>query len=352
MTKATCLSVVCCLALPALSQSLPQQYNAALFTKPLVYTAVRSTEPVAIDGNLSETGWQQAPWSEVFTDIEGDAKTAPTFATRVKMIWDDTCLYVAAQLDEPQLQASLRQHDTIIFHDNDFEIFIDPDNNTHQYFEIEVNALNSIFDLLMPRPYRNNSDALIGYDVQGLQSAVQLHGTLNNSSDTDTGWTVEMTIPFRALNFGFRTRFTPVEGSFYRINFSRVEWDWNLANGRYIKRTAANGSRLPEHNWVWSPQGIINMHYPERWGYVVFGKSGANYTIPATEEAKNYLVADLLQTESVLPQSQTLCSQSVAVTGSGYGRSGTPKMVAFTQCYGTAVSRHFANCRRFTNVYH
>src|SRR5262249_59003256 len=26
----------------------------------------------------------------------------------------------------------------------------------------------------------------------------------------------------------------------------------------------------PEHNWVWSPQGVIDMHRPERWGYVQF----------------------------------------------------------------------------------
>src|SRR3712207_6853585 len=36
-----------------------------------------------------------------------------------------------------------RQHDAIIYHDNDFEVFIDPDNDTHQYFEIEVNAYRS-----------------------------------------------------------------------------------------------------------------------------------------------------------------------------------------------------------------
>jgi hypothetical protein len=27
---------------------------------------------------------------------------------------------------------------------------------------------------------------------------------------------------------------------------------------------------LPENNWVWSPQGLIAMHYPEMWGLVQF----------------------------------------------------------------------------------
>src|SRR5262249_33418945 len=25
-----------------------------------------------------------------------------------------------------------------------------------------------------------------------------------------------------------------------------------------------------EHNWVWSPQGVVDMHRPERWGYLQF----------------------------------------------------------------------------------
>ena len=30
----------------------------------------------------------------------------------------------------------------------------------------------------------------------------------------------------------------------------------------------------PERNWVWSPQGVIDMHRPERWGYVQFAGPG------------------------------------------------------------------------------
>jgi hypothetical protein len=28
--------------------------------------------------------------------------------------------------------------------------------------------------------------------------------------------------------------------------------------------------RQPEENWVWSPQDVIDMHRPERWGYLQF----------------------------------------------------------------------------------
>ena len=45
-------------------------------------------------------------------------------------------------------------------------------------------------------------------------------------------------------------------------------------------RSLKPGSKqpLPESNWVWSPQGAINMHMPERWGYVQFSSRAAGST--------------------------------------------------------------------------
>ena len=38
-----------------------------------------------------------------------------------------------------------------------------------------------------------------------------------------------------------------------------------MVDGKYVKVKGR-----PEHNWVWSPQGVIDMHRPERWGYLQF----------------------------------------------------------------------------------
>jgi len=54
---------------------------------------------------------------------------------------------------------------------------------------------------------------------------------------------------------------------FQRINFSRVEWHVTVINNTYHKIP-----NVPEENWVWSSQYTINMHHPERWGYVQFSK--------------------------------------------------------------------------------
>ena len=261
-----------------------------LFSTPKGYVAQYTVAAPVIDGHLNDTVWATALWSEPFVDIEGNKAPAPTFNTRFKMLWGDSCLYIAAAIEEPHVWATLHQHDAIIYHDNDFEVFIDPDNDTHQYFEIEVNALNTIFDLFMSKPYRNGSNALIPFNVASLQSAVAIQGTINEAGDRDSGWTVEMAIPFRSLTFG-NTWKAPEETALWRINFSRVQWDTDIIDGKYVKRKNEQGRNLPEHNWVWSPQGVINMHYPERWGYLQFSRNAndTTFNLPYTEKQKQYL---------------------------------------------------------------
>jgi hypothetical protein len=229
-----------------------------------------SHQPV-IDGSGDDPAWQQAPWTEDFADIEGDVRPNPPLRTRARMLWDSANLYIYAELQEPDLWGNLHQHDTVIYDDNDFEIFINPDNTTHRYFELEINALGTVMDLFMPKPYRNGGKALLSWDPQGLQSAVQTKGTINQPGDVDQGWSVEMAIPLKSLSFWGDG---PVQDSTqWRINFSRVEWDRDVKSGAYQVRTdASTGRRLPEHNWVWSPQGYVNMHMPEKWAYLQFSK--------------------------------------------------------------------------------
>lgn len=262
-----------------------------LFAVPQNYVVKHIAKPPVIDGDIDDAIWQQAKWTSDFVDIEGDLKAGPPLQTNVKMLWDDQYLYIAARINDPQVWATLKNHDDIVYHDNDFELFIDPAATTHNYYEIEVNALNTIFDLFLNKPYRNNGGGLIGWDANGLLSAVKVQGTLNNTSDTDKGWTVEMAIPFRAVTMGFKSA-PPQHGTIWRVNFSRVEYDTKIVDGRNVKLKDSTGHDLPEHNWVWSSQGEINMHSPEHWGYLLFSKHEADdvvFTMPYAEEQKKYL---------------------------------------------------------------
>jgi len=84
-------------------------------------------------------------------------------------------------------------------------------------------------------------------------------------------WTLEMAIPFEALKREGRISH-PVDGSTWRINFSRVEWPNEKDGLTYKRKKAEQGKRTREFNWVWSPTGVIDMHLPATWGYLHFKK--------------------------------------------------------------------------------
>jgi len=257
------------LIISACNQDVPTPIPFERYTAPLHYVCYRVADSLVIDGDLSENDWAQATWSKLFIDIEGEEQVQPHYNTRMKMLWDSNYLYIAAHMEEEHLWATLTQHDAIVYRDNDFEVFIDPDGDTHHYYEIEVNAFNTILDLLMVKPYRNGGPLVMDWELPALQSAIGLQGTLNNPKDTDTAWTVEMAIPLKALR---KKLSSPLAkgGDQWRINFSRVQWDLEATDSNYIKKKGSSGAFFPEHNWVWSPQGLINMHYPEKWGYLQF----------------------------------------------------------------------------------
>ena len=241
---------------PSKADNLMEKYKQFLVT-PHGYVCYRTSAPLTIDGKLNEADWAQAPATESFVDISGEGFPTPTWDTKAKMLWDDDYLYIAATLEEPNIIANLTQRDTIIYHDNDFEVFLDPDGDTHNYFEIENNARGVIFDLMLDKPYRNGGDFMIQWDCPGLKLEVFLNGTMNNPKDKDRLWTVEMAIPREAVRMSFGN--TLKAGNYWRINFSRVQWPENRV-GKH------------EDNWVWVPTGKVDMHLPERWGYLYFSK--------------------------------------------------------------------------------
>jgi hypothetical protein len=270
--------------------------------EPLHYVCYQAPDSIVVDGKLDDAAWATTAWSTDFVDIEGEYKPKPTYQTRVKMLYDAHYLYVAAELQEPHIWAYLSNHDDIVFRDNDFEIFVDPDNDTWNYFEYEINAQQTVFDLLLPQPYRSISAAVHTWDFKGVKKGVHLQGTLNNGTDTDQKWTIEIAIPFSALAFGLETG-QPDTAKAWRINFSRVEWDTQWKDGKYEKLTDEKGKPLPEHNWVWSPVGVISMHMPERWGYLKFsstkaGEGSQEFVLNESEKHKQVLWAVFYRQEA------------------------------------------------------
>jgi hypothetical protein len=252
---------------------------------PRGYVCAHTATPITIDGKLDDPAWADALWTEDFVDIEGTFKPKPRFRTRAKMLWDDKFLYIAAEMEEPHVWGTITKRDSVIFQDPDFEVFIDPDGDTHEYYEFEMNALNTGWDLYLPKPYKDGGGADNGWEIPGLKTAVHVRGTLNNPADKDEGWNVELAFPWAVLAVKANRPAPPAEGDQWRLGFSRVEWQITTEGGKYQKVP-----NTPENNWIWSPQGVIDMHRPERWGYVQFTrKKGTAFVPDASADARTAL---------------------------------------------------------------
>jgi hypothetical protein len=238
---------------------------------PRGYLCLHAATPILVDGKLDDPAWAGAPWTADFVDIQGGDKPKPRFRTRAKMLWDDDYLYIAAEIEEPHVWATLTQHGSVIFQDPDFEVFIDPTGSTHNYYEFEINALNTSWNLMLDKPYLDHGKPDKAFDIPGLKTAVHIDGTLNNPADTDRGWTVEIAFPWKVLAQHARHPGPPTEGERWRIDFSRVEWQITTNGGAYNKVP-----NTPEDNWIWSPPGVVDMHRPEMWGVLQFTRRPAS----------------------------------------------------------------------------
>lgn len=252
--------------------------------QPRGYVCYRTSAPVSPDGLLNEQAWGEVPWTDYFLDIEGSTKPAARFKTHAKMLWDDMNFYIAAELEEPDVWATLRQRDTVIFFDNDFEVFIDPDGDTHTYYELEVNPFGTAWDLLMVKPYRDGSPAVVGWDIAGLKVGTHVDGTINKPGDKDKNWTVEIVIPLASLTEYAWGASIPKAGDQWRMNFYRIEWRTVTENGKYIKEIdPGTGKGFLPDQWVWSPQNRNDIHMPEMWEAVQFS------AIPAGKGTEAYI---------------------------------------------------------------
>lgn len=240
---------------------------------PRGYVCHKTNEKIKVDGKLNEAAWKNAPWMEDYVDIRGFHRPKALYQTRSRMLWDDKYLYIGAYLEEPYVWATLTKHDSVIYMENAFELFIDPDCDNHNYYEIEINALNTTWDLTMNRPYRDNGGNDGTFEFLGIKHAVHVYGKLNDFKEKDKGWSVEFAIPWKALAVYANRPTPPHEGDQWRVNFMRVEWPitMNAAKSDRIGNLPIGKIKgVQESFWLWNPIGAVDTHRPEKWGLVQF----------------------------------------------------------------------------------
>jgi hypothetical protein len=252
------------------------------------YTCYRTRESLAVDGRLAEASWQRAPQSPRFVDMVTGQPAI--FDTRAAALWDDRNLYIGFWIEEPFVEAALTERDSLIFLENDVEVFIDGGDC---YFEFEINALGTIyevffiwrdayrrggkfdtpeFDLLARQAlsFGGNYDrsgwnfwkgthprgvrwAFLDWDFPGLRSAVRVDGKINDRSVVDRGWRVELAFPWAGMQWLANGRSLPPKDGDV----------WSIFFGRFEKLEVGGALPQPQPAWCWNKHGTLDTHLPE-----------------------------------------------------------------------------------------
>ncbi|MBN1293469.1 MAG: SUMF1/EgtB/PvdO family nonheme iron enzyme [Candidatus Latescibacteria bacterium] len=239
--------------------------------KPRQYVAYRASGPIIVDGKLDEKAWRDAEWTEPYEDHQAPYAPEPWKTTRSKILYDDENIYFFGQLQEENVWGHLTVRDTIIYYDNDWEIFLNPTADGVGYYEFEINPLNYAWDMFHSTDYHRASCLDIYYNVTGLEHVVDVQGTLNWHHDKDTGWTIEVKWPLKSLSERNDRVKLPIErGDVWRINFSRVQYMhvYNLDFPYLLPHS-------PCEDWVWQSTNTGDLHNPEMWGKVIFSDLAA-----------------------------------------------------------------------------
>ncbi len=215
----------------------------------LVVRKLPAGAKLQIDGKFDEPAWSTAESSGPFVNTM-DGSPSPQ-AGSVRALWDDSNLYLAFHFQDSDVWATLDKHDDKLWTQEVAEAFIDADGDGRTYIELQVSPKNVTFDSWLP-VYRGNDNA---WD-SGIETAVQVHGTLNQRDDDDQGWDAELRIPLVAAKGKLETMrgVPPVPGTIWRANFFRFDFP----KGR---QAVASG---------WSPPLVGDFHALNRFGQLAF----------------------------------------------------------------------------------
>lgn len=259
------------------------------------YTAQRADSKIVVDGKLDELAWRNAA---SFGDFKfawwQDGKQEQTLA---RMLWDDEFLYVSYDCQDAHISAVQTEHDSPVYKDDCVELFTAPNpKRPFDYFNIEMNVNRAILDRHHPE---GPGKKVPNWNSHGIRIATSVDGTLNDDTDKDRGWVLEVAIPFS--NFAEVTgRSHPRDGDVWHLNLNRL-----------------GGQTNPQHS-QWSPGTTKKpaFHAPDTFGRVTFSTQTSTQQAATAVAAAGYeAVPDFLK----LPEDIKLgaCS-AVALNSKGH----------------------------------
>lgn len=228
--------------------------------KPAPFALPRAQALPAIDGKIEgDAAWSAAASLGRFGDtITG--KPVPA-VTDVKVMWSEEKLFIAMKAVDDNVKNKFTKHDEEVWHEDAFEIFLDPLGDSKDYFELQVSPAGVVFDSYLPEYRKNHNDWTSDMEVK-----VAVDGTINKEADADKGWSAEIAIPWKALEKG--GGIPPKAGDKWRMNFFRV-----------------NATKDKPVYSAWSPPKRGDFHALDRFRDVVFRDAPPAPSTPAAAAA-------------------------------------------------------------------
>lgn len=215
-----------------------------------VIRAVRTIEPMRMDGYLNESTYETAGKIYLKNSATKAMVDDPAYETFVQAAYDDMNLYIAFKCQDKDIHSSFTQRDEHLWKEEAVEVFIDTDEEPENYVELEVSPRNVLFDSYIVDPQNIDVDATRKFNLKNIKTGVAVAGSVNERQDTDQYWIVEMAIPLDEIAKDFKPE--QLRAARWRINFYRINHDAS-----------------PIEYMSWSPtQG--SFHKPERFGTIIF----------------------------------------------------------------------------------
>ncbi|PJJ83633.1 carbohydrate-binding family 9-like protein [Mucilaginibacter auburnensis] len=253
MIRKIIASAACCLVacLSVKAQTPEKKYVIGELPS---YKVAKATEPITVDGKMDEAAWKNAEVRSLDYFYRAD-KPVDKQATKFRMMWDETNLYLFYECQDTSLTARETAFDARPYLDDCAEFFVVPvPDSLNMHFGFEINITKAAYDYMMFWQYYQKRN----YFVKGYNPAykveVTTNGTINNDKDKDKGWTMEIAIPIDALsNFG-----RPRVGA--KWAFQAVRQDRNLVDDRF----RSTSTLYPIYDIR------LDVHQPNRFGIMEF----------------------------------------------------------------------------------
>jgi LmbE family N-acetylglucosaminyl deacetylase len=215
-----------------------------------VIKAVKTIEPIQVDGYLNEEIYQTAGKVYLKNSVDRSIIRDPDYKTFVQVAYNDSHLFVAFHCNDQDIHSRFSKRDEYLWKEEAVEVFIDTDDEPENYVELEVSPKNVLYDSYIVDPQNIDVEATLKYNLKDIKTAVALSGTTDDREDTDRFWTVEMAIPFEEIAADFHP--DQLAGAEWKINFYRINHDDS-----------------PLEYMAWSPtQG--SFHKPAVFGRIIF----------------------------------------------------------------------------------